>query len=404
MARPSIIKISKDILRYLYLVKKLSPIQIANKFNCSERTIYTRLYEYEIPIRHDRERNDITEERLRDLYLNKKMSIGKIAEIFKCSKGTIWAKLCQRNIDVRTKSKANKGKYKIEIPGEIKSLYLNDKLSISKIAKRFNCCCKSISQRLHDYNIDTGIRKIEIPKKELEDLYIRNKMTIYQIGEKFGCDGVTILNRLRQYNIPIRKRGELAMEKYRIEIPKETTRDLYVKKKIPVSKIKKIFHCSATTLRKRLERYGFPIRNISEALKGNPSPMKGKHHTEETRKKLSMLTVRQLASGMMKRKDTSIEIKIEEELKRNHIYYQKHISLCGITVPDFYLPDYRVVIYTDGDYWHNLPIVKSRDTKQNKILKENGYQVLRFWEHEINRSLSECVNKVKEYSNFKKYV
>lgn len=197
MARPRIIKTSKDRLRYLYLVKELSPIRIAKEFNCGERTIYSRLYEYNIPIRHDRERNDITEEKLRDLYLDKKMSIGKIAGMFKCSNGTIWAKLCQYNIEVRTKSEANKGKYKIEIPEEIKSLYVNDKLSISKIAKRFNCCCKSISQRLHDYNIDTGIRKIEIPKKELEDLYIRNKMTIYQIGERFGCDGVTILNRLR---------------------------------------------------------------------------------------------------------------------------------------------------------------------------------------------------------------
>lgn len=399
MARPRIIKISKDRLRYLYLVKKLSPIQIAKEFDCGERTIYTRLYEYKIPIRHDRERNDITEEKLRDLYLDKKMSIGKVAEIFKCSKGTIWTKFCQYNIDARTKSEANKGKYKIEIPEEIKSLYINDKLSISKIAKRFNCCCKSISQRLHGYNIVTGIRKIEIPKKELEDLYIKNKMTIYQIGKKFSCDGVTILNRLNQYDIPI-WRNELRKYKYRIEIPKEEVKNLYIGKKIPISKIKKIFNCNAITLRKRLERYGVPIRNISEALMGNPSPMKGKHHTEETRKKLSMLTVRQLASGMMKSKDTSIEIKIEKELKRNHIYYQKHVSLCGITVPDFYLPDYKIAIYADGDYWHNLLVVKNRDEKQNRILKQKGYQVLRFWEHEINRSVGECVNKVKEYIKF----
>jgi len=225
-------------------------------------------------------------------------------------------------------------------------------------------------------------------------------MTIYQIGKKFGCDGVTILNRLREYNMPIRKRGELAMEKYRIEIPKEIIRNLYIKKKMPVLEIKKIFNCNAATLRKRLERYSIPIRNISEALKGNPSSMKGKHHTEETRKKLSILTVRQLTSGMMKRKDTSIEIKIEKELKRNNIYYQKQIPLCNITVADFYLPGYRVAIYTDGDYWHNLSLVKNRDEKQNIILKQNGYKVLRFWEHEINRSARECVNRIKEYSKF----
>lgn len=399
MARPKI-EISRDKLKDLYLNKKLSLDLITKEFCCSERTIFARLYEYKIPIRYDKERNDVTEEKLKDLYLDKKMSIGKIAEMFKCSKGTIWAKLCQYNINVRTKSEANKGKYKIEIPEEIKSLYINDKLSISKIAKRFNCCNRTISQRLHNYNIATGIRKIEIPKKELEDLYIRNKMNIYQIGKKFDCNEVTILNRLRQYNIPIRKKGELAMEKYRIEISAERAKNLYVDKKLPISEIKKLFYCHHETLRKRLLRSGISIRNISEALKGKPSTFKGKHHTLETRKKLSILTVKQLASGKMKRQDTTIERKIEEGLKKNHIYYKKYIPLCNITVADFYLPKYKLVIYADGDYWHSLSLVKNRDKKQNIILKQNGYQVLRFWEHEINRSVGECVNKIKEYIKF----
>lgn len=396
MARPRVIKISKDRLGYLYLVKKLSPIQIAKEFNCGKRTIYSRLYEYNIPIRHDRERNDITEKKLRDLYLDKKMSIGEIAGEFKCSKGTIWAKFCQYNIDTRTKSEANKGKYKIEIPEEIKSLYINNKLSISKIAKKFNCCCKTISQRLHDYGISTGIRKIEIPKKELEDLYIKNKITIYQIGAKFGCNGVTVLNRLRQFNIPIRKKGELAMGKYRIEIPVEKAKNLYVDKKLPTSEIKKLFNCHHETLRKRLLRSGISIRNVSEALKGKPSAFKGKHHTLKTKKKLSILTVKQLASGKMKKQDTTIEQKIEEGLKKNNIYYKKYVPLCNITVVDFYLPKFNLAIYADGDYWHSLPLVKNRDKKQDSILKQNGYRVFRFWEREINKSVDDCIRRIKE--------
>ena len=74
--------------------------------------------------------------------------------------------------------------------------------------------------------------------------------------------------------------------------------------------------------------------------------------------------------------------------------------MCNITVADFYLPEFNLVIYTDGDYWHNLSLVKNRDEEQNIILRQNGYQVLRFWEHEINRSVGECVNKVKEYIKF----
>ena len=398
MAR-SKIKISKDKLKDLYLNKKLSLDLITREFCCSERTIFARLYEYKIPIQYDKKRDDITKERLKYLYLYKKISIGKIAGIFKCSKGTIWSKFCQYNIKARTKSEANKGKYKIKIPEGIKSLYMNDKLSISEIAKRFNCCCKSISQRLRDLNIVTGIRKIEIPKNELEDLYIKNKMTIYQIGKKFGCDGVTILNRLNQYNIPIRKKGELIEGENEIEIPRGKLKHLYVERGLTISEIVKMFNWSRGTVYKRLRRYGL-VRSVSEALKGKPSVFKGRHHTLETKKKLSKATIKQLASGKMRRKDTFVESKIESELIRNNINYQKQVPLCNITVVDFYLPDYKVAIYVDGDYWHNLPVVKNRDEKQNRILEENGYQVLRFWEHEIKRSVGECVNKIKEYVKF----
>lgn len=201
---------------------------------------------------------------------------------------------------------------------------------------------------------------------------------------------------MKYYNIPIRSKGESNKEKYRVKIPLESARNLYLEKKLPISKIKRIFNCHHETLRKRLLRQGVPIRNISDALRGKPSQMKGKHHTLETRKRLSMLTVKQLAAGKMKRQDTMIEQKIEEGLKKNKIYYKKQVPLYDITVADFYLPEFNLVIYTDGDYWHNLPLVKNRDEKQDLILRQNSYQVLRFWEHEVNKSVDECIRKIKE--------
>jgi len=95
----------------------------------------------------------------------------------------------------------------------------------------------------------------------------------------------------------------------------------------------------------------------------------------------------------MKRTDTSIEIKIENELKRIGLNYIKQFPLCNSTISDFYLPESKVVIYADGDYWHNLPEYKLRDERINKILKSNGYTVYRFWEHEINKSVEECIKK-----------
>lgn len=90
-------------------------------------------------------------------------------------------------------------------------------------------------------------------------------------------------------------------------------------------------------------------------------------------------------------RDTSIELKIEVELKKRNINYQKQFWINRIANVDFLLEN-KIIIQCDGGYWHNLPDNKERDIRQDKILKENGYQIFRFWEHEINKSAENCIN------------
>lgn len=93
-------------------------------------------------------------------------------------------------------------------------------------------------------------------------------------------------------------------------------------------------------------------------------------------------------------KDTGIELKMEEELKKRGINYEKQQPLCNIAIVDFLLPEYKIIIQCDGDYWHNLLKQKDRDINQDNILKRNDYTIYRFWEHEINENIEECVNKL----------
>ena len=95
----------------------------------------------------------------------------------------------------------------------------------------------------------------------------------------------------------------------------------------------------------------------------------------------------------MKKKDTKIERLIEDELIKRNMPYTKQVPLLGITVVDFLLP-HDIVIYCDGDYWHNLPEYKQRDANQDLMLSFNGYKVYRFWEHDILKSSNKCINKI----------
>lgn len=101
-------------------------------------------------------------------------------------------------------------------------------------------------------------------------------------------------------------------------------------------------------------------------------------------------------------KDTKIELKVEEELKKRGINYKKQVSLCSIAIVDFYLPEYKIIIEADGCYYHNCPIHGSgeiknctkKDKNKDLILISNGYNIYRFWEHDINKSVEKCINTI----------
>ena len=130
-------------------------------------------------------------------------------------------------------------------------------------------------------------------------------------------------------------------------------------------------------------------KNPENKYKG-PAWNRGIPQSESAKQKIREARVKQI----MIKKDTKIELITEKELMLRCIKYQKQVPLEKICIPDFYLPKYRVVIFCDGDYWHNLPHYKIRDKRINKTLRQKGYKVYRFWEHEIEDSISNCIDKL----------
>lgn len=83
--------------------------------------------------------------------------------------------------------------------------------------------------------------------------------------------------------------------------------------------------------------------------------------------------------------------------------------------PDIVIEKYKLVIFVDGDFWHGYEWEKrkpktnagfwiskiernmQRDRFVNEMLSEMGYNVMRFWEHEVGKNLEACVNQVMLY-------
>lgn len=99
--------------------------------------------------------------------------------------------------------------------------------------------------------------------------------------------------------------------------------------------------------------------------------------------------------GKYPKKDTTIEIIIQNALKSVGIAFESDKPLLDITRVDVFIYP-NICVYADGDYWHTIPKVVKRDARQRITLEEKGYIVLRFTGSELRENLDECINKIME--------
>lgn len=73
--------------------------------------------------------------------------------------------------------------------------------------------------------------------------------------------------------------------------------------------------------------------------------------------------------------------------------------------PDFIFPEHKLLVFVDGCFWHACPTChrrlpttraeywkdkidgnRRRDNRHRRQLREEGYHVMRIWEHEVKKS------------------
>ena len=94
----------------------------------------------------------------------------------------------------------------------LEELYLNKKLTSRQIAKIFHLGISTVFRILHVYGFETRETKVppkvNIEKTELEALYIDQKLSISKIAKKFNVSNMTIHKKLRQAKIQCREVSE----------------------------------------------------------------------------------------------------------------------------------------------------------------------------------------------------
>lgn len=136
-------------------------------------------------------------------------------------------------------------------------------------------------------------------------------------------------------------------------------------------------------------------RKLKLQNSGLGNPFYGKHHSLETRK----IMVEKRRHRVIPYIDTKLEQKFQSKLISLDISFEKHKPIYG--QPDIFIEP-NICIFIDGCFWHacktckkgiqnkNYIVRRKIDKQITKKLKLEGYEVHRFWEHEINSDIEKC--------------
>jgi DNA mismatch endonuclease, patch repair protein len=120
---------------------------------------------------------------------------------------------------------------------------------------------------------------------------------------------------------------------------------------------------------------------------------------------------RSLTMSRIRSRDTKVEMMVRCALHaRGHRYRVNAGWLPG--KPDIVFTKVRLVVFIDGDFWHGwrfevwsdklTPYWRekiagnlARDQRHKAALRQDGWGVLRMWEHEVEGDLTHCVARIE---------
>ncbi len=115
--------------------------------------------------------------------------------------------------------------------------------------------------------------------------------------------------------------------------------------------------------------------------------------------------------SLVKQRDTDIELALRSELHARGLRFRKNLkSLPGS--PDIVFTKTKIAIFVDGHFWHGYQFSKwkhkltpfwckkiedniKRDRRNFRKLRQSGWLVIRFWQHEVEKNLSTSADRIE---------
>lgn len=116
--------------------------------------------------------------------------------------------------------------------------------------------------------------------------------------------------------------------------------------------------------------------------------------------------------SQVKSKNTKPELIMFALLDEEGIKFEKHSLIIG--KPDIVIPEFKLAIFIDGEFWHGkdfnnlketlLPFWREkisgnikRDRKVTRILRSEGWHIMRFWDKKVIRHPKRSIQRIKRF-------
>ena len=111
--------------------------------------------------------------------------------------------------------------------------------------------------------------------------------------------------------------------------------------------------------------------------------------------------------------NTKMEYAVRSKLHREGLRFRIHYKKL-VGKPDIVFLTSKIVVFLDSCFWHVCPYHfikpksnlkywspklkrnKERGLEVNKILRKDGWIVLRFWEHQVKKDIDKIINKIEK--------
>jgi DNA mismatch endonuclease (patch repair protein) len=120
---------------------------------------------------------------------------------------------------------------------------------------------------------------------------------------------------------------------------------------------------------------------------------------------------RRMTMSRIRGRNTKVELVVRKELHRRGYRFRVNAAWL-VGKPDIVFTRFRLAIFVDGDFWHGWKFDQwsqklapywrekisgniTRDLRNSALLRREGWTVMHLWEHDVNKNMERCIQRIE---------